>query len=103
MRNAADLDDASEKNVAMENKLLPARALLGELYLAAGMNSEALAAFEASATASPNRFRTLIGAARALNNIEVTMQYYRALVGLTVHADGERAEVVEAKTYLAGK
>src|SRR5215472_5772786 len=33
MRKAADLDDASEKNVAMENKLVPIRALLGELYL----------------------------------------------------------------------
>ena len=35
MREAADLDDASEKNVAMENKVVPIRALLGDLYLAA--------------------------------------------------------------------
>jgi hypothetical protein len=48
MRKAADLDDGSEKNVAMENKLVPIRALLGELYLAAGMNKEALTEFEAS-------------------------------------------------------
>ena len=41
MRKAADLDDASEKNVAMENKLVPIRALLGELYLSAGMSKEA--------------------------------------------------------------
>jgi hypothetical protein len=106
MRTAADLDDASEKNVAMENKLLPVRALLGEQYLAAGMNAEALAAFEASAKVQPNRFRTLLGAAQAargLNNSDTAKQYYRALVGLAVHADTERPELVEAKTYLAGR
>jgi hypothetical protein len=39
MRAAADRDDASEKTVAMENKLLPIRMLLAELYLAAGLGS----------------------------------------------------------------
>ncbi|HEY2529878.1 MAG TPA: hypothetical protein VGJ20_18390 [Xanthobacteraceae bacterium] len=29
MRQAADLDDASEKDVAAENKLIPIRAVLG--------------------------------------------------------------------------
>lgn len=104
MRAAADLDDASEKNVSMENKLLPVRALLGELLLATGMNADALAAFEASAKIQPNRFRTLLGAAQAargLNNGDTAKQYYRALVGLAVHADTERPEVIEAKTYLA--
>lgn len=106
MRAAADLDDASEKSVSMENKLLPVRALFGELLLAAGMNTEALAAFEASAKAQPNRFRTLLGAAQAargMNNADTAKQYYRALVGLAIHADTERPELVEAKTYLAAR
>ncbi len=106
MRLAADLDDASEKNVAMENKLLPVRALLGELYLAGGMNAEALVAFETSAKVQPNRFRTLLGAAQAaqrLNNADTAKQYYRALLGQAVHADTERPELVEAKAYLASK
>jgi tetratricopeptide (TPR) repeat protein len=106
MRAAADLDDASEKNVSMENKLLPARALLGEMFLASGMNTEALVAFETSAKVQPNRFRTLIGAAHAaqrLNNVDAAKQYYRALVGVAVHADADRPEVAEAKTYLAAE
>jgi hypothetical protein len=106
MRAAADLDDASEKSVSMENKLLPVRALLGELLLAAGMNAEALAAFEASAKAQPGRFRTLLGAAQAargLNDADTAKQYYRALVGLAIHADTERPELVEAKTFLAAR
>jgi hypothetical protein len=106
MRAAADLDDASEKNVSMENKLLPARALLGEMLLVAGMNAEALAAFEVSAKVQPNRFRTLLGAAQAargLNDADAATQYYRALLGLAVHADTERPEMTEAKNYLAAR
>jgi hypothetical protein len=65
MNKAAALDDASEKNVAMENRLVPIRALLGELYLAGQMPKEALGEFEASQKTMPNRFRTIAGAAAA--------------------------------------
>jgi hypothetical protein len=103
MRQAADLDDASEKNVAMENKLVPIRALLGELYLAAGMNKEALAEFEASDKVVPNRFRIVTGAARAASqsgSVEAAKRYYRALTELAV-AGGDRPEIAEAQKYLA--
>jgi tetratricopeptide (TPR) repeat protein len=103
MRKAADLDDASEKNVAMENKLVPIRALLGELYLAAGMSKEALVQFEASDKVMPNRFRIVAGAAsaaRAAGSVEVAKRYYRALTVLTV-GGGDRPEISEARTYMA--
>jgi hypothetical protein len=104
MRAAAALDDASEKNVAMENKLVPIRTLLGELYLAAGMNKEALVEFEASDKVMPNRFRTVAGAARAAResgSVEAAKRYYRALTALAVGGEGSRPEVSEARTYLA--
>jgi tetratricopeptide (TPR) repeat protein len=104
MRQAADLDDASEKNVAMENKLVPIRALLGELYLAAGMNKEALAEFEASDKVMPNRFRIVAGAAAAAResgSVEATKRYYRALTVLTAGSDGDRPEISQARAYLA--
>jgi tetratricopeptide (TPR) repeat protein len=104
MRQAADLDDASEKNVAMENKLVPIRALLGELYLAAGMNKEALVEFEASQKVVPNRFRTLAGAAKAARengSVDAAKRYYQALTILAAGGDGDRPEISEAKTYLA--
>jgi hypothetical protein len=63
MRKAADLDDAIEKNVAMENKLVPIRELLGELYLVASVNNEALVELEASHRVMPNHFRTIAAAA----------------------------------------
>jgi len=104
MRQAADLDDASEKNVAMENKLVPIRALLGELYLAAGMDKEALVEFEASDKVMPNRFRIIAGAeaaARAIGSADAAKRYYRALTALVVGSDGDRPEISEARLYLA--
>jgi hypothetical protein len=104
MRQAADLDDASEKNVAMENKLVPIRTLLGELYLAAGMNKEALAEFETADKVMPNRFRMIAGAAaaaRASGSVEAAKRYYRALTVLVAGGEGDRPEVAEARTYLA--
>src|SRR5262249_52415257 len=100
MAKAAGLDDASGKNMAMENKLVPIRALLAELYLAAGMPKEALGEFEASNKVMPNRFRTIAGAAaaaRATGSADAAKRYYRALTGLTVAGDGGRPELAEAK------
>ena len=105
MRKAAEFDDASEKNVAMENKLVPMRALLGELYLKVGMNREALAEFQSSLKTSPNRFRTFSAAAAAARGAgSVTMEkyFYRALVRLAGAGDGERAEVQHARAFLSG-
>jgi hypothetical protein len=80
------------------------RALLGELYLAAGMGKEALVEFEASQKVVPNRFRTLAGAAKAAResgSVEAAKRYYRALTALVVGGDGDRPEISEARTYLA--
>ena len=103
MRKAADLDDASEKNVAMENTLVPIRELLGELFLTAGMNNEALVEFEASDKVMPNRFRTIAAAAaaaRRTGSAAAAKRYYRALTALAVGGDGIRAELSQARTSL---
>jgi hypothetical protein len=104
MRKAADLDDASEKNVAMENKLVPIRALLGELYLVAGMNREALLEFESSLKSMPNRYRMIAGAAaaaRAAGMVELAKRYYRALTILAVAGEAQRPELAEAQSFLS--
>jgi len=104
MHKAADLDDASEKTVAMENKLVPIRELLGELYLSAGMDKEALVEFEASDKVLPNRFRTIAAAAaaaRAIGSVEAAKRFYRALTALAADADGNRPEISEARAYLS--
>lgn len=104
MRMAADLDDASEKNVAMENKLIPMRALLGELYLKAGMNREAMIELQSSLKTSPNRFRTFAAAAAAARGdrlVAMERYFYQALVHLAGAGDGGRAEVKDARAFLS--
>jgi hypothetical protein len=104
MRAAADLEDASEKHVAMENRLWPMRELLGELLLELNHPARALAEFEASLQVARNRFRGVYGAARAAElsgDRAKARGHYAALVALGQHADAERAELREARAFLA--
>ena len=106
MHAAADREDASEKHVAMENRLWPMRELLGELLLAVKQPAEALRAFELSFQAAPNRFRGFYGAARAaelLGDRAQAKKYYEKLVTLSNLADTDRPELSEAKAFLATK
>ena len=106
MRSAAALEDASEKHVAMENRLWPMRELLGELLLQMNEPAQALKEFEASFKAAPNRFRGYYGAAKAaerLGDQKKKRSYYEKLVELCRQADGERPELAEAKAFLAKK
>jgi hypothetical protein len=65
MREAADLEDTTEKAAVTPGPLAPARELLAEMLLEAGRPADALVAFEATTVKEPNRFRGLTGAARA--------------------------------------
>lgn len=104
MRLAADLEDASEKHIAMENRLVPMRELLGELLLEVNQPAAALVAFEASLREVPNRFRSFFGAARAAElagDLERSSTFYRKLLNLTETADTGRSEILQAQAFLA--
>jgi predicted Zn-dependent protease len=106
MRSSSDLEDASEKHIAMENRLVPMRELLGEMLLEVNEPGAALTAFETSLKAAPNRFRSYHGAARAATRAGDAGKariYYENLVLLTEHADTERPEIAEAKAALGKK
>src|SRR6516164_4771152 len=94
MRDAADLEDNSEKHIAMENRLYPMRELLGDLLLEQQQPAQALNEYETSFQSTPNRLRALYGADKATT-------YYRRLVELTKDADTDRVEIREAKAFLA--
>ncbi|WP_063890038.1 hypothetical protein [Burkholderia ubonensis] len=103
MRAAADLEDGSEKNVAMENRLYPMREQLGEMLLDLKRPADALKEYEASMQATPNRLRGLYGAATAADLAQDRQKaklYYGKLVALTRDADTARPEVRQAKLYL---
>jgi hypothetical protein len=105
MKAAADREDASEKHVAMENRLWPMRELLGELLLELNQPVPALREFEASLQVSRNRFRGLHGAARAAELAGDRPQaraYYQRLLTLTGHADAvDRDELRHARAFLS--
>ena len=104
MSAAADLEDTSEKHVAMENRLYPMRELLGDMLLDNGKSQAALKEYEASMTRTPNRLRGFYGAAMAANasgEAKKASKYLSKLAQLTRSADGDRAELKELKTQMA--
>jgi tetratricopeptide (TPR) repeat protein len=104
MRSAANQEDASQKDVAMENRLWPMRELVGEMLLSMNEPVEALKEFEASLESARNRYRGLYGAAKAAQrsgNKQKTRDYFEKLVELCSHADTDRPELAEAKKFLA--
>jgi tetratricopeptide (TPR) repeat protein len=106
MRAAADLEDSSEKHVAMENRLYPMREMLGDLLLETGQPALALQAYEASLHAAPNRLRGFYSAAKAAKaagDSATARKYFEKLVALAKNADPERSEVQEARTFLTAR
>ena len=106
MRAAADLEDRSEKHVAMENRLYPMRELLADLLMEQNQPAAALPEYETSMKSTPERLRGFYGAARAAaatGDKEKSAAYFGSLARLTRNADGDRAEVREAKHFIAGE
>jgi tetratricopeptide (TPR) repeat protein len=106
MRAAAEREDGSVKHVAMENRLYPMRELYAELLLERGQPAASLREFETALEQTPNRYRVLLGLARAANaagDRQKALEYYGKLVNLAKNADTERPETVEAKAFLTSK
>jgi len=104
MREAAGLEDATEKHPVTPGPIAPARELLGEMLLALDQPAEALVEYEASLLREPNRFRSLYGAARSAElagQTETAQRYYEAFIALGVNADHQRAELAEAEAFLS--
>jgi hypothetical protein len=102
MRASADLEDSMEKHIVTPAPLVPARELLGEMLLELNQPADALVAFEAAAVREPNRFRNLLGAARAAalaGDRAKAVAYYERLTLLA--GKSARPELRQAKAYLA--
>jgi len=103
MRQAADIEDKSEKNIVTPGRLLPARELLGDMLLELKRPPEALKEYEVAQQREPNRYRGLYGAAQAAaqsGNPDKARQYFTKLVGLANSGD-VRPETETARRYLA--
>jgi tetratricopeptide (TPR) repeat protein len=102
-RAAADLDATMDKHPATPAAVLPARELLADLLLELNEPGAALKEYEQALRNDPNRFRSILGRARAakqLGDIAASRDAYQKLVALSTSAVSERPELSEAKAFL---
>ena len=103
VRAAADLDATMDKHPATPAAVLPARELLADLLLELNQPGEAFKEYELSLRTEPNRFRSILGKARAAKqsgDLAASRDAYQKLVALSMPAASERPELSEAKAFL---
>lgn len=102
MRQAAEMEDKTEKNAITPGPLAPARELFGEMLLEAKQPSEALTQFEATLKKEPNRFRSVYGAAEAAKrsgNRNKSQAYFLQLLQIAANSDAPgRPQLLEARS-----
>jgi cytochrome c-type biogenesis protein CcmH/NrfG len=84
--------------------VLPARELLADLLLELNQPAAALIEYQAVLRTDPNRFRSILGEARAAKQSgdgAAAHDAYQKLVALGKPAAPERPELAEAKAFLA--
>jgi tetratricopeptide (TPR) repeat protein len=106
MSAADDAEDKTEKHPVTPGVPKPAREFYGVMLLESGMPKEALAAFEATLKKEPNRLDAYVGAARAAEKSgdpAKAREYYEKVVAVASDADKDRADVNDARVFLAKK
>jgi tetratricopeptide (TPR) repeat protein len=97
LRAAADREDAK----GLDSTTIPAREMLGDLYMELKKPSEAMAAYKVVLAEAPNRFDALLGAAQASqaeSDTHSARNYYSQLLKMTDPA-ADRPELKEARNY----
>jgi tetratricopeptide (TPR) repeat protein len=101
MISAADLEDATSKNPVTPGALLPAREMLGDLFLESNRPKDALVQYELSLKNNPNRFNTLFGAGKSaelIGNNEKAIFYFKELMKLNINSN--RAQIIHARNFV---
>jgi len=104
MRSAAELEASTEKHNISPGPIVLARELLGDMLLDARQPAKALAEYEAALKISPNRFKTLGGAAKSAElggDRDKAKTYYARLLTVAAASDGQRPELGEARAFVA--
>jgi tetratricopeptide (TPR) repeat protein len=101
-RAAADLEATMDKHPATPAAVYPARELLADLLLELNQPGAALKEYEQVLRTDPNRFRSLLGKARAAKqsgDATTSREAYQKLAALSKSAGSERPELSEAKAF----
>lgn len=92
LRASADLEDRTDKHPVTPGPVLPAREQLADLLAELHYPGAALVEYKASLQTSPNRFNSLLGAARSAEvagNSAEAKQFYAKLRQIAPNADPE--------------
>ena len=103
MHLAADMEDKTEKHPVTPGEVIPARELLGDMFLQMNKPGNALEAYELDLKKHPNRFNGLYGAARsaaASGQPGKAKSFYQQLLYSAGSPGSERTELEIAKLYL---
>jgi len=103
MLKAVELESNTSKHPVTPGEVLPARELLGDMFLEMNNASKALEAFEMNLKGRPNRFNSIYGAAVSASRMgdnEKAKQYFEMLLKLTKGSNSDRPEIDEAKLFL---
>lgn len=95
MTEAANMEDATAKHPFTPGEIIPARELLGDLYMEIGDFSSAISAYEADLNRHPNRFNGLYEAGRALEksgDAKNASHYYEKLIAITNSSVSDRPQ-----------
>ncbi|MDQ2752231.1 MAG: hypothetical protein M3R72_04335 [Bacteroidota bacterium] len=104
MKLAADMEDSTGKHPVTQGEVLPARELLGDMFLQMSENQNALQAYEAVLKKCPNRFNSLYRAGKAAEkskNAQKAAYYFKQLSAITDGANSDRQELIDARKFLA--
>jgi hypothetical protein len=99
-KEAADMEDVTEKHPVTPGELLPARELEADMLLAVRRYAEAHVAYDATLKREPNRARSLYGSARAAElagDKTGARRRYDEYLAQMKKGDGQRAEIVIAR------
>jgi tetratricopeptide (TPR) repeat protein len=105
MKESADFEEATQKNPVSPGELLPARELLGDMYMELYKPAEALAEYRKSLENRPNRFNSLYGAGQAaeeLKDTETARSFYGQLIAMQGDVSSKRDRLQHAQSFLKG-
>ena len=103
MTVAATMEDATEKHPVTPGEVVPARELLGDMFMEMGEFAKALEAYEADLKRHPGRFNGLYGAglaAKKSGNAEKATMFFQQLLTTAQLSDKKRPELATAQSFL---